>query len=60
MQLISIATTLTLKSTLMVSPGLAVVQSVVALRYKPEGCGFGYRSGSLRFFTDLIIILPAL
>jgi len=59
-QLISIATTLTLRSTLMLSPGLAVVQSVEALRYKLEGRGFDSRWGSFRFFTDLIILLAAL
>jgi hypothetical protein len=34
----------------------AVAQLVKALRYKPEGHGFGSPMGSFAFFIDLILL----
>ena len=34
----------------------AVAQLVEALHYKPEGCGFDFRWGSLEFFIDFILL----
>jgi hypothetical protein len=36
--------------------GYAVLQSIEALRYKPEGCGFDSRWGDWGSLIDLILL----